>query len=463
MADIDPVPQDSNVPEGADYTSLRFGSSLALTADEVKARGGLIMPSYGHTPPYAVMPNGARYFAYQPPPNFFEEGVKKAMSVLGDMFGSPEPTPGLPPRAAGPPVPPQGAGPAEGADEGDEGDEGAQNDDQGGDDGEPPDQMPRPAGGGGTVGPAAAGAPRTAPIAPVAAPGPSPVQPLIDMLKAQILQPPPGFPAPRALSFGDHVVLGIIGALDPDAFSRDIVPMLQQDRNLPMAAAQWERQNHDHAVAMLQQLTNLQSQEISRESGEMHARNQEHQAAIAEASRVRHEYAMEGIAQERNRIMAAKSSAVKPLDSKTKQDFANMNDVIRMATAAKVYMLQHPHVGWAGAGLQEPFSAEAATFSAKLGDLKTTFMTAKDGKRITAVQMKLMGGAVPTMNKLPHQKMAALDEILDWAHGHVEALKQEWGMEGVPGEEQPGKIAAPPGFTAIPGWEMNDADLEEAH
>jgi hypothetical protein len=432
---IDTLPQSSDTFDSAD-TSLIFGAQSALRAAEVKAQGGHIMPGYGNTPPYAVMPNGARLFAHKPvnEPNVLETAFGKALDALTapaepSLIGPAQP--GQPAQPAGAPAPEEAAQeavPAAAA---------------------PSAPRPAPASTPQVPSSTPPGAPPSSAVAGPGA-GADPVAEMLTLLKSEIMKPIPGFTGPRPLSTGDHIAMGILGALSPQFFQSEIEPMLQNDRKLPLMQMEWEQQNHQRAIQMIQQFTSLVSVQQARES-----------QAGARQDTARHDKVLEDIMRQRLAIEAERvrlSHGPKPMDQTTKRDLINIHGVKNMATDLLSFMQTHPEVGYPMTGALGAFSKDFADFSAKLGALRTSVAKGQFGSRITQTEIQSLLGAYVGANGTTTRKRAFIEEVYRWANDHEKNIKDEYSMEGLPGEEQPGRPEAPPGYTPV-GMEIDDALL----
>jgi hypothetical protein len=99
----------------------------------------------------------------------------------------------------------------------------------------------------------------------------APEDDIIKRLSDSLLGPPDQIPQPRGFTPGEHLALGIMGALDPEMFQNVVLPMLQMEKNAPrQAALDMEAQKQHRAVA-LQALATLMSSK------------REHEATIQEA------------------------------------------------------------------------------------------------------------------------------------------------------------------------------------
>lgn len=86
----------------------------------------------------------------------------------------------------------------------------------------------------------------------------NPKDDLIDKLIESVLAPQRGLPQPRPFTPVEHLALGLIGGLDPDAFKNVIMPMLEEERQQPVKAAAYAEQQRQRQIEMLTQLAHLQ-------------------------------------------------------------------------------------------------------------------------------------------------------------------------------------------------------------
>ena len=101
--------------------------------------------------------------------------------------------------------------------------------------------------------------------------GADPEGDIIKRLADSLLGPMDKIPEPRGFTPGEHMVLGLMGALDGEIFQNVVLPMLQMEKNAPRQAALDMEAQKQHRMVGLQALATLM------------ASQREHQATVAEA------------------------------------------------------------------------------------------------------------------------------------------------------------------------------------
>lgn len=120
-------------------------------------------------------------------------------------------------------------------------------------------------------------------------------------------------PQPRPFTQGEHIALGIIGALDPEAFQSVVLPMLQAERNAPRAAALDLEKQKERRIAALQALSVLMESRRLHQATIAGARESRQQTALTHRDTI-----LAGNANRRAQIAIAQMKAAQKAAAKVK-------------------------------------------------------------------------------------------------------------------------------------------------
>lgn len=249
-------------------------------------------------------------------------------------------------------------------------------------------------------------------------------------------------PAPHLpMSTGEVMALGLLGGLDKDAFEKVVLPTIAYERDVPRQALQDQQHQMGLQVQALESLAKLrETAQEHREMMEFHKGDLALQVAqlrkgvsqfnatqTNEAAQARS--AQEGAMARTQAEIAGRFALKRLADDKDKQDIRNSRLIINQTQQALAFMDAHPgKVSYSPEILRKVDPALAA-FDALIGDLRTSFVTGRGGKRITEPELKLFGGTIPQRGtfKSETEIRAALQQIQAWAMQKKELIEGDFG------------------------------------
>lgn len=283
-------------------------------------------------------------------------------------------------------------------------------------------------------------------------------------------------PAPHVpMTTGEVMSIGLLGGLDPKFFESVVLPTLAYERDLPRQALQ----DRQHQIGL-----QLQALEMLAKIREAHADKAENRAFkvadlklqvenmrrgvaqfnAAQQGEFEREKMREGSAERRTQETIQGRAALKRMpDEKEQNDINNELMIERQTQAALDFIKAHPGKVSMSPLFLSKNDPQLAAFDALIGDLRTSFVTGRGGKRITEPELNLFGGTIPMRGatKTETEIVAALQQIQNWARTK-RALTE--GDLGAPLEQfKNQRPAAPPAYMVgdVPlGLSIPDDQLE---
>lgn len=229
---------------------------------------------------------------------------------------------------------------------------------------------------------------------------------IINRLTQSLLSDPEGIAQPRGLTPGEHVALGIMGALDGEIFQNVVLPMLQEERNAPRQAALDMEAQKARRVNALQALATLMSS------------RRQHEATLQEA-RVGHrleaaQMTMQAQEQNANRRLQlllaqmrdrARNSAAAKVGDRVLGTYTLAN--IALQNAKRVKTLLDNNVGLFGNEPGGPIAGRLPTFipgtggdvraeiSALTGTINEAMLMINQRRGLGKEQLQKIGDALP--------------------------------------------------------------------
>lgn len=259
---------------------------------------------------------------------------------------------------------------------------------------------------------------------------------LVKRLTQAILAPQAALPLPRPFTPGEHIALGIIGALDPEAFKSVIMPLLEQERMLPRQAAldaEGQRQRQTQALESLARIQETQAnrarehEQFQETQARLNAQETEHKREFTLLNeRQQAEFAEQ--LQQRRELTLLKLAP--KLDSKDRADIRIAKATQDLAGQALDWIQKHPGKISMSPVFLSKVDPEVAALDGILGKLRTNFVIGQGGKRITDPELRIMQGNVP-MRGITHtetEAKGAIQSIMNWAVQKQSLIEGDFGQ-----------------------------------
>jgi hypothetical protein len=241
---------------------------------------------------------------------------------------------------------------------------------------------------------------------------------IISRLADSILGDQTEIPQPRGFTPGEHLALGIMGALDGEVFQSVVLPMLQQEREAPRQAALDMEAQKQRRIAALQVLATL-----------MTSRRQ-HEATMAltergqniDIARMRQD-AMEQNANRRTQLLLAQMRERSRTGAQTKvgdrvlATYTLANIAFQNALKMKRLMDNNPGIGGIVAGSETisrlGLRSDAASEMSSLGGtVNEAVLMINQRRGLNKESMKKLGDSLFDIKMSPKQQKAAVENVL---------------------------------------------------
>lgn len=241
---------------------------------------------------------------------------------------------------------------------------------------------------------------------------------ILDRLTSALLQDPTPTPQPRSFTQGEHIALGIMGALDGEVFQNVVLPMLEAERQAPRQAALDAQAQQARRITALQALAGLMETRKQNRAGRVQAGNQQ----LLDALKMR-QAALAGNAQRRAMIFAAvqrakaKDAAKEKIGDRVLGTYTLATIALQNAVKMKKIIDNNPNIGGFIAGSETLSrlglrSHEASDLASLGGTVAEAILMINQRRGTSKETMRKIGDSLPDIRMSPAQLKAAVANVI---------------------------------------------------